>query len=117
MFRRVTFGLEGTRSVAIVAGFGAGMGYLLTLRLTTEELALFFLLYEASELSVYAFAFLRIALFHRVLPPGVRLTLILLPKRCPHRGSSVMDSIRMSVLVGPVLFTRMELTHSPDRPV
>ena len=112
MLRRVTFGLEGARSVAIVGGFGAGLGYLLTLHLMTDELALFFfLLNEASELSGYAFAFLRIALFHRVLPPGVRLTLILLPKRCPHRGSSVMDSIRMSVLVGPVLFARMELTH------
>ena len=112
MLRRVTFGLEGARSVAIVGGFGAGLFSLLTPRLMTDELALFFiLLNEASELSGYAFAFLRIALFHRVLPPGVRLTLILLPKRCLHRGSSVMDSIRMSVLVGPVLFARMELTH------
>ncbi len=111
MLRRVTFGLEGAWIVAIVGGFGAGLGYLLTPRLMTEEPVLFFLLYAVSELSGYAFAFLRIALFHRVLPPAVRLTLILLPKRCPHRGSSVMDSIRMSVLVGPVLFTRMELTH------
>lgn len=111
MFRRVTFGLDGAWIVAIVGGFGAVLCSLLTLRLMTAEPVLFFLLYGASELSGYAFAFLRIALFHRVLPPGVRLTLILLPKRCPHRVSSVMDSIRMSVLVGPVLFARMELTH------
>lgn len=33
MLRRVTFGLEGAWIVAIVGGFGAGLGYLLTLRL------------------------------------------------------------------------------------
>ena len=42
MLRRVTFGLEGAWIVAIVGGFGAGLGYLLTLRLMTEEPVLFF---------------------------------------------------------------------------
>lgn len=41
VFKCLTFGRDGARSVAIVGGCGAGLGYLLTLRLMTDELTLF----------------------------------------------------------------------------
>ena len=112
MLKRVTFGLDKAWIFAIVGGFGAGLGYLLTLRLMTDELALFFFLaYAACALSGYAYAFLQIALFNRTLPRGVRLTFRCLRKRFPELGSSVMDFVRMIVLAGLILFTLMALTR------
>ena len=112
MLKRVTFGLDKAWIFAMVGGFGAGLGYLLTLRFMTDELALFFFLaYAACALSGYAYAFLQIALFNRALPRGVRLTFRCLRKRFPELGSSVMDFVRMIVLAGLILFTLMALTR------
>ena len=112
MLKRVTFVLDKAWIFAIVGGFGSGLGYLFTLRYMTDERALlFFLLYAASVLSGYAFAFLQIALFNRTLPRGVRLTFTRLRKRFPDLGSSVMDFIRMIVLAGLILFVLMALTR------
>lgn len=112
MLKRVTFALDKAWIFAIIGGFGSGLGYLFTLRYMTDERALlFFLLYAASALSGYAFAFLQIALFNRTLPRGVRLTFTRLRKRFPDLGSSVMDFIRMIVLAGLILFVLMALTR------
>ena len=112
MLKRVTFGLDKAWIFAMVGGFGAGLGYLLTLRFMTDELALFFFLaYAACALSGYAYAFLQIALFNRSMPRGVRLTFRCLRKRFPELGSSVMDFVRMIVLAGLILFTLMALTR------
>ena len=112
MLKRVTFVLDKAWIFAIVGGFGSGLGYLFTLRYMTDERALlFFLLYAASALSGYAFAFIQIALFNRTLPRGVRLTFTRLRKRFPDLGSSVMDFIRMIVLAGLILFVLMALTR------
>ena len=112
MLKRVTFVLDKAWIFAIIGGFGSGLGYLFTLRYMTDERALlFFLLYAASALSGYAFAFLQIALFNRTLPRGVRLTFMRLRKRFPDLGSSVMDFIRMIVLAGLILFVLMALTR------
>ena len=112
MLKRVTFVLDKAWIFAIVGGFGSGLGYLFTLRYMTDERALlFFLLYAASVLSGYAFAFIQIALFNRTLPRGVRLTFTRLRKRFPDLGSSVMDFIRMIVLAGLILFVLMALTR------
>ena len=101
VLERVTFMLDKAWIFAIIGGFGSGLGYLFTLRYMTDERALlFFLLYAASALSGYAFAFLQIALFNRTLPRGVHLTWTRLRKRFPDLGSSVMDFIRMIVLAG-----------------
>ena len=109
---RQTHGGGKAGRLALGGGVGAGLGYLFTLRYMTDERALlFFLLYAASALSGYAFAFLQIALFNRTLPRGVRLTFTRLRKRFPDLGSSVMDFIRMIVLAGLILFVLMALTR------
>ena len=112
MLKRVTFALDKAWIFAIFAGFGCGIGYVATLRVMTDELALFFfLLYAVMSLSGYLMTFAQIALFNRVLPRGVRLTFRILRKRFPDLGSSVMDFIRMIVLAGLILFGLMALTR------
>lgn len=112
MLKRVTFALDKAWIFAIFAGFGCGIGYVATLRIMTDELALFFfLLYAVMSLSGYLMTFVQIALFNRVLPRGVRLTFRILRKRFPDLGSSVMDFIRMIVLSGLILFGLMALTR------
>ena len=112
MLKRVTFALDKALMFAIFAGFGCGIGYVATLRIMRDELALFFfLLYAVMSLSGYLMTFAQIALFNRVLPRGVRLTFRILRKRFPDLGSSVMDFIRMIVLAGLILFGLMALTR------
>ena len=112
MLKRVTFALDKAWIFAIFAGFGCGIGYVATLRVMTDELAIFFfLLYAVMSLSGYLMTFAQIALFNRVLPRGVRLTFRILRKRFPDLGSSVMDFVRMIVLAGLILFGLMALTR------
>ncbi len=112
MLKRVTFALDKAWIFAIFAGFGCGIGYVATLRVMTDELAIFFfLLYAVMSLSGYLMTFAQIALFNRVLPRGVRLTFRILRKRFPDLGSSVMDFNRMIVLAGLILFGLMALTR------
>ena len=88
MLKRVTFALDKALMFAIFAGFGCGIGYVATLRIMTDELALFFfLLYAVMSLSGYLMTFAQIALFNRVLPRGVRLTFRILRKCFPDRGA------------------------------
>lgn len=112
MLKRVTFALDKAWIFAIFAGFGCGIGYVATLRVMTDELAIFFfLLYAVMSLSGYLMTFAQIALFNRVLPRGVLLTFRILRKRFPDLGSSVMDFVRMIVLAGLILFGLMALTR------
>lgn len=87
MLKRVTFALDKALMFAIFAGFGCGIGYVATLRIMTDELALFFLLYAVMSLSGYLMTFAQIVLLNRVLPRGVRLTFRILRKCFPDRGA------------------------------
>lgn len=97
MLKRVTFALDKALMFAIFAGFGCGIGYVATLRIMTDELALFFfLLYAVMSLSGYLMTFAQIVLFYRVLPRGVRLTFRILRKCFPDRGAPSWTSYAWS---------------------
>ena len=104
MLKRVTFALDKALMFAIFAGFGCGIGYVATLRIMRDELALFFfLLYAVMSLSGYLMTFAQIVLFNRVLPRGVRLTVGRMSIRWHDLMDNIYPPIYVIVIVGFLL--------------